>query len=117
MILKGEKVILKPSTLKYIPFYWKWIRDKRVTHYMTGAQFPKTYAEEVRWFRGMKRKKDEKLFIILDAATKKPIGNLGIHQISYYNRKASIGIMIGKKAYWNKGFGTDAMKTDPVLLF
>lgn len=111
MLLKGEKVILKQSALKHVPLYWKWIRDKRVTRYMTGAQFPKTYAEELKWFRGMKRKKDEKLFIILDAATKKPIGNLGIHQISYYNCKASIGIMIGEKAYWNKGFGTNAMKT------
>lgn len=78
---------------------------------MTGAQFPKTYKEEMRWFRSMKRKKDERLFIILDAATKKPIGNLGVHQISHYNKKAGIGILIGEKAYWNKGYGTDAMKT------
>lgn len=107
----SKKIILKPSSLKYAPYYWKWIRDKKVTAYMTGAQFPKTFEEEVRWLQQMKRKKDERLFVIFDAATKKPIGNLGIHQISHYNKKAGIGIMIGEKDYWNKGYGTDAMKT------
>ena len=111
MILRGEKVILKLSTLKHVPLYWKWIRDKEVTRYLTGAQFPKTYRAEIRWFRQTKRKKDEKLFIILDAATKKPIGNLGIHQISIFNKKAGIGLMIGEKDFWNKGYGTDALKT------
>lgn len=111
MSLRGEKIFLVPSTLKHVPFYWKWIRDVKVTRYMTGAQFPKTYAEEVRWFKKMKRKKDELLFTILDDSTKRPIGTLGIHQISHFNKKASIGIMIGEKTYWNIGFGTDAMKT------
>lgn len=78
---------------------------------MTGAQFPKTLAGELRWLKSVKRKKDEKLFTIFDEATKKPIGNLGIHQISTFNAKAVIGIMIGEKAYWNRGYGTDAMKT------
>lgn len=78
---------------------------------MTGAQFSKTYKEEVKWFRDIKRKKDERLFTILDASTNRPIGTVGIHRILHFNRKADIGIMIGEKAYWNKGFGTDAMKT------
>lgn len=111
MILKSEKVILQTTMLKHVPFLWKWIQDKKVTKYMNGAQFPKTYAAEVRWFKRAKRKKHEMLFVILDAATQKPIGAFGIHQISHEHRKATVGIMIGEKAYWSRGFGTDAMKT------
>lgn len=110
LILKGEKVTLKPFMLKYLPACWKWINDREVTRHL-GGPFPKTYADELKWFRNMKHKKDELLFAIIDSETDKYIGNIGIHQINKVHRKATCGIVIGDKSYWNKGYGTDAMKT------
>lgn len=77
---------------------------------MSGP-YPKTYAGEVKWFRKMRRQKNDEIFIIIDPETNQHIGNVGIHHISKAHRKAEIGIMIGEKSYWGKGYGTDAVKT------
>jgi RimJ/RimL family protein N-acetyltransferase len=37
------------------------------------------------------------------------IGNIDLHQIDWKNRHAELGITIGEKAYWNQGYGTDAI--------
>jgi RimJ/RimL family protein N-acetyltransferase len=39
------------------------------------------------------------------------IGSTGLHGASPENRAAELGIMIGEKAYWSKGYGTDALAT------
>ncbi|MEK7528699.1 MAG: GNAT family N-acetyltransferase [Patescibacteria group bacterium] len=111
MRLIGSKIALRPLTLRDLPNCWKWIRDREVTRYMSGAQFPKTYVGEVKWFKNMKKKKDELLFAMLDKKSGQHIGTFGIHSISQYNKKATVGIMIGEKEFWGRGYGTDAMTT------
>ena len=39
------------------------------------------------------------------------IGNLNFHEMSAEDSKARLGITIGDKAYWSKGYGTDAILT------
>jgi len=39
----------------------------------------------------------------------KPIGNLALMEIEYIHKSAVLGIMIGEKEYWNRGYGTDAI--------
>jgi RimJ/RimL family protein N-acetyltransferase len=39
------------------------------------------------------------------------IGSIGLHYVIPENRKAHLGIMIGDKAHWSRGYGTDAMLT------
>ena len=39
------------------------------------------------------------------------IGNVGLHRIDWKNRNAEPGIAIGEKEYWNRGYGTDAIRT------
>ena len=37
------------------------------------------------------------------------IGNSGFFDFDFTAHSAEIGIMIGDKSYWNKGYGTEAM--------
>jgi RimJ/RimL family protein N-acetyltransferase len=37
-------------------------------------------------------------------------GSVGLMHIDWISRKAEIGIMIGEKRFWNKGYGTEAMR-------
>lgn len=110
MVIKGEKVTLTPLTLKHMPKSWEWINDKEITKFLVSKP-PKTYKGELKWFENLKKSKTEKIFAITDNATKTHIGNLGLHEISIENSNCVLGIMIGEKNYWNKGFGTAAIKT------
>jgi RimJ/RimL family protein N-acetyltransferase len=38
------------------------------------------------------------------------IGEITLTKIDRINRSAQVGIVIGSKPHWNKGFGTDAMR-------
>ena len=66
-------------------------------------------AEEERWFNDYRAKVDEEIYAI--EVEGDHVGNIGLHGIDRGNRKASIGIVIGEKGRWSKGYGTDAMMT------
>jgi RimJ/RimL family protein N-acetyltransferase len=34
-----------------------------------------------------------------------------LHNLEYENRRAMLGIVIGAKAYWGRGYGADAIRT------
>src|SRR5882672_9909700 len=37
------------------------------------------------------------------------LGGCGLHRIDWIDRNAEVGIVIWKKEYWGKGYGSDAM--------
>ena len=52
----------------------------------------------------------EHIFTIIDLATEQAIGRGMLFSIDLVNRGAMLGIIIGEKAYWGKGYGTDATR-------
>ena len=62
-------------------------------------------------------KLDGNNFAIEDIETGKYIGGCGIQNVNWLSRVALVGIMIGDKDYWGKGYGTDAMKTLVTFIF
>lgn len=111
MRLFGKKVILRPLTKKDLQACFRWVQDPSVTRY-TRFPIPKTMREERNWFLEFKKSiKTERIFAILNKKPGKFIGNTGVHKIDQTHKKCSVGILIGEKDHWNKGFGTDAMKT------
>ena len=107
MILKGEKVILRQIRLSDAKRFVKWLYDPRVNKFMSGR--PVSMQEELRWIRGLKKKKDNKAFAI-DTGDGTHIGSINL-LLKPHDKKAVLGVMIGDKRYWNKGYGTDALKT------
>ena len=40
-----------------------------------------------------------------------------LYNIDYFNKSMELGIMIGKKNYWDKGYGTDSVNTMIKFIF
>ena len=104
--LEGDKVIFAPIEKSEARKYMAWYNDFEIG-FFTGTQ-DKLLTEDDEIASLEKLSKEGYLFTILDKDTKTPIGNCGIHQINWVNRTAEIGINIGNKSYWNKGFGTES---------
>lgn len=51
----------------------------------------------------------EHMLMIVDLETDTPIGWCGLFLQIPTNRRASLGIIIGEKAYWGRGYGTEAV--------
>lgn len=105
--LRGDRVVLRPLERGDLARCVGWFNDREVTYFL-GRDGPLTMEEEERWFANYKAKTDELIFAItIDA---RHIGNVGLHGIDRSNRRADLGILIGEKELWSRGFGTDALR-------
>lgn len=112
MIL-GKKVRLRSLEREDLPRCVAWINDPEVQAGI-AMYLPVSMDEEEKWFEGMKQNDPHERSLAIDANTEdgwRHIGTTGFHHISWRDGHADFGIMIGDKAYWNKGWGTDAVQT------
>lgn len=90
-----------------IPYFLRWMNDQEVTQYLLA--FLPMEADELEWIDRLQKNKNEDIVLVMvDPKTGKPIGSMGIHRINWKDRVASTGAVIGDKAYWGKGYGSEA---------
>ncbi|MGD0056974.1 MAG: GNAT family protein [Methanomassiliicoccales archaeon] len=107
-MLEGRSVRLRAVERVDLPSFVKWINDPEVTRFLE-LNPPMSMEDEERWFVDLQKDPD-KVFSI-DTKDGKLIGNVGLMRLNWKDRSVIIGIMIGEKEYWNRGFGTDAIET------
>ena len=108
----GELVRLGPIERDYLPHYVEWLNDWEVRRFLAPTlPHPLTIQDEDDWFNHQRTDQHSKVFAILTRSEGRVIGNCGLHQIDWPNRAATLGIFIGDRNYWGKGFGTDAIRT------
>ncbi len=109
---RSEKVELGPIKREYLPRYVEWFNDWEMSQYMVpGMPIPLTLEDETDWFERRRGDRNSVVFAILALPQKELVGNCGLHELDWKNRKAMFGIFIGNKDYWGKGYGTDATRT------
>lgn len=115
----GKKVILRAIEESDIKQLSKWINDREITQFLTVC-IPLSEKEEKNWYEDMLKKKEQEKSIALgiaDKKTKKLIGDISLEKVNWINRNSELGIFIGEKAYWGKGYGTEAVKLMLKLAF
>lgn len=105
VFLRGHRTTLRPPMESDVPLLMKWINDPEVRINL-GSQTPKRESDEREFVQAVSKSKGNIVLII--EVDGKPIGTMGLHGIKYPDATATTGAMIGEKAYWNKGYGTDA---------
>jgi RimJ/RimL family protein N-acetyltransferase len=90
----------------------RWLHDEEVTKFISAVVFPASSIEEERFIETVASGKDasNREFAIETLSECKYIGGIGLHNIDWLSRNARLGIVIGDKEYWGRGFGTDAVK-------
>jgi len=107
MIL-GKKTRLRAIERGDILRFVKWLNDPEVRRYL-AMYMPLSQAEEEKWFERQLEDQNSKVFAI-ETEEGVHIGNVGLHNIDWKNRKAILGIFIGEKEYWGQGYGSDAIR-------
>lgn len=92
-----------------LPTFVRWLNDPEITQHLT-LYLPLSLAEEERWFEQQLEDKSKHIFAI-ETEDSAHIGNVGLHDLNWKNRNAVLGIVIGEKEYWGRGYGTDAIVT------
>ena len=110
-IVYGKRIRLRAVEQDDVQKFHEWVNDPEVTRGL-AMYLPLSMQDEQGWFeRISKVDPHEKPFAIDIKKGKawKLIGNCGTFSISTVNRSCELGIMIGDKSEWNKGYGAEAM--------
>ena len=115
MIL-GESIRLRPVEKEDLPRFVKWFADPEVRAHL-ALYMPLSQAQEEQWFARNQTAGDLQAWAI-DAQTPDRtlgswihLGSCGYHSLDWRNRSGEVGIAIGLREYWGRGYGTDAMRT------
>ena len=106
----GEKVRLREYRKEDAPKAQAYINEPEIKRLLGGAPFPLTLADEEKFLAQQSAWSDTYSFAIETIADEHYIGGCGLNRLDWKNRVVEIGIFIGDKAYWNQGYGTDALQ-------
>lgn len=106
--LIGERIYLSPRNTEDVEKFTEWLNDFETTDYIGRSHQTVTLDGEKKYLE--ETIKEESVFAIVDIKEHKLIGNIGLHQLDYVNRTATLGIFIGDKEYRSQGYGTEAIR-------
>ncbi len=110
----GEKVALGPMHRDLLPLIMRWSNDLAARRNI-GAILPQTLEQRIAQYERDivdERSVDFAVYerIILPGGHPRPIGTVGLGDISYRNGRAEFGIIIGDAADRGKGYGTETTR-------
>ncbi len=110
-MIEGKLVRLRAPEPEDTERLYRWINDREVTRTLM-ARYPYSMTFEREWIADV-TKKSAFTDVVLAIETKEDvhIGSCGLHHGRPEDRWSELGIMIGDKEYWNRGYGSDAMLT------
>ena len=108
-VLEGERVRLRPVEDPDLPLYVRWTNDPDVRHWLHRSERPLSTLElERAKVEGMRR--DPRTLVWCIETERRPIGDVRLLEIDTAHGRAELGIAIGVKECWGRGYGTDAIR-------
>ena len=111
-MIKGTKVVLREKRLEDATNDYAWRRDAELAYLdattplnMSFSEYLLSYADELRYanIRGHR--------YAIETLDGKHIGNCTYYNLDERKGEAELGILIGERAFWDKGYGADAVIT------
>ncbi len=110
-IIEGERIYLRQVRLSDVnETYHRWMNDTEVTQF-TESRFSANTIEALReYVTRMVGDKDNLFLAIALKENDRHIGNIKLGSINWIHRFGDIGILIGEKDCWGKGYATEAIR-------
>ena len=117
MVIWGDKIGLRRFEDHLTPFdmqrLYEWSQDDELLRWSGGtpAQMGFEEFEDQVVQEQLYGPHNRRAFFIIRRDTHELIGRLGLFAIDWGKRQAELGIIIGQKEYWGRGYGRDALRT------
>jgi RimJ/RimL family protein N-acetyltransferase len=110
--MEGKLVRLRAYESSDVDATLKWVNDDEVRQFLEGGTltYPVSRAQQEQFVEGASRPADNRKTFAIETLNGEYLGSINLHEIDWINRRAEIGIVIGIKQHWGKGYGTDAMR-------
>lgn len=111
MMLKGDRVVLRPPRREDLPRLWELLEDLEVAILaQPGPVVPMTLAQYQQRFDRLTIEPRKDLIELVVEVDGEVVGDCQLHAIDHFNRRCELGIELGRE-HWGKGFGQDAVRT------
>jgi RimJ/RimL family protein N-acetyltransferase len=108
VFLQGNGFYFRPLEVSDLDRCQKWINDQEVRHFLK-MYLPMNQDAERKYLESLATRtgSDVSFAIVLEDGDR-TIGNIALHRISWKDRLAFTGTVIGEKDCWGQGWGTKA---------
>jgi RimJ/RimL family protein N-acetyltransferase len=117
-LARGELIVLRKKALEDAEQDYAWRQDPELATFDAARPYQGSLREYIHIFS------DELAYpspfrqtIAVEDFEGVHIGNVMYYNFDHYRREAEIGVTIGVKDYWSRGYGTDLIKTFCSYLF
>lgn len=109
--IEGERIYLREVRVEDVnDNYYRWMNDEEITAY-TESRFKPYSIEKLKDYVTKIDGQDNSVFLaIIERSKDKHVGNIKLGNINWIHRTGDIGIIIGEKNFWGKGYGSEAIK-------
>jgi RimJ/RimL family protein N-acetyltransferase len=109
-VARGKTVVIREKRIEDVPDDYAWRTDEELARMdatlpirMSFEDFSRFSKEELMYSNRTSRR------LAIDILDGKHIGNCMYYDIDSRRGRAELGIMIGDRDYWDKGYGTDSV--------
>lgn len=111
-MIEGNIINLRAQDAADVDRVLRWINDREVTRHLNARyQYSRLFEEDWLTRRASTPQSFTDVHFAIETKDGVHIGHIGFHVVSPEDRNAHLGMMIGEKAYWSRGYGTDALMT------
>ncbi|MGE5677006.1 MAG: GNAT family N-acetyltransferase [Pseudomonadota bacterium] len=107
--LSGIKVNLRPGVDSDYGLLYKWYNDKELNR-LAGWSNSKATMDKLRYNMSKSFGYDP-MNLMIESKDGTPIGTIQLYDFDEQDKNCKLGIRIGDRDYWSKGYGEDAVKT------
>ena len=110
-MIYSRRLRLRGAEREDISRFVAWLNDPEVIQHLLTS-YPISRVAEERWFEEMVKHGPAEQVLVIETQIESvwtPLGNTSFMNVDWVNRKAEIGIFIGEKSLWGRGYGREAM--------
>jgi RimJ/RimL family protein N-acetyltransferase len=104
--LVGKKCYLSPIDVNDAEKFTEWLNDLELTVNLTLYNSIINVENEKVFLENLSK---EHNYSIIDLETDELIGNCGFSEVDNLNQTGEVGIFIGNKNFWGKGYGAETL--------
>jgi RimJ/RimL family protein N-acetyltransferase len=111
-MIYGDRIRLRAIERNDLPRFVEWLNDPEV---IAGLEIylPLSATVEENWFDQMLIQPAEQHPMVIEVRSQEnwlAVGDCGFNSVDHHNHSGEIGIFIGRKDLWNRGYGTETMR-------
>jgi len=117
-VLHGERVYLRRPTMHDASYVFRWERDEEVWRYDPHRPYAQNMVEFLPIFsRNYVQGNGRQFWFIIEDEQHTPIGTITYFNVDYRLGQAEVGLGLGDKTRWGRGYGPEAIRTLVQYLF